>query len=61
LVTGTEYFVVSPTTGQILDVELVDSEAPPALRFPPGPIVESYAAILTSTRVPSIGSAPSGA
>jgi hypothetical protein len=59
IVTGTEYFVIDPTTGAILEVEEVDTpNAPPGLHLPPGPTVEEYDVILASGHVSTIGAVP---
>ena len=59
IVTGTEYFVIDPVTGAILEVEEVDTpNAPPGLHFPPGPTVQQYSVILDTGRVSSTGALP---
>jgi hypothetical protein len=59
IVTGTEYFVIDPATGAILEVEEIDSpNPPPALHLPPGPTVEQYSVILQSQRVGTVGTVP---
>jgi hypothetical protein len=59
IVTGTEYFVIDPTTGAILEVEEVDTpNAPPGLHLPPGPTVEQYDVILASGHISATGTVP---
>jgi hypothetical protein len=59
IVTGTEYFVIDPITGAILEVEEVDTpNAPPGLHLPPGPTVEQYDVILASGHVSTAGAVP---
>lgn len=58
LSTGIQYFVIEPATGAILEVELVDTPAPPALHLPPGPTVQEYSVILDSGRVSALGASP---
>jgi hypothetical protein len=58
LSTGVQYFVIDPATGAILEVELVDTPAPPALHLPPGPTVQQYSVILASGRVSTLGATP---
>jgi hypothetical protein len=55
---GWDYFVLSPKTGQPLEVEEVDSTPPCALRLPPGPFVGQYNVVLASGAVSASGVLP---
>jgi RNA polymerase sigma factor (sigma-70 family) len=56
---GTEYFVIDPTAGAILEVEQVDTpNAPPGLHLPPGPTVQQYDVILASGHVSTTEAVP---
>ena len=53
-----DYFVLSPKTGQPLEVEEVSSTPPCALRLPPGPLVGQYNLVLGSGAVSAPGVLP---
>ncbi|WP_261566676.1 CU044_5270 family protein [Frankia gtarii] len=55
LVVGTEYLILSDT-GTPLTIETVDTpDAPPGLRLPPGPTVETYTQLFTTSHVQAVG------
>lgn len=54
--TGTQYLIVDPHTGQVLDIEDVMSpNPPPALHLRPGPVVGAFHVFLVSGQRPGVG------